>query len=142
MCSHLRCSRRSWHDWQRTAEQGSCALPARRNHCPVGPVIQPKASVNVWKQPQSTEPKSFFAIKNTGRMLLRRYSACPVFLRVFNLSFYPRYSSMDAAATLPAPIALITVAAPVTASPPAKIPSRLVAAPSSVPMPPLRLASS
>ena len=35
---------------------------------------------------------------------------------------------MLAAAVLPAPIALITVAAPVTASPPAKMPSRLVAA--------------
>ena len=36
------------------------------------------------------------------------------------------YSSMAFAAALPAPMALMTVAAPVTASPPAYTPSRLV----------------
>ena len=46
------------------------------------------------------------------------------------------YSSIAAAAVLPAPIARITVAAPVTASPPAYTPSRDVRPCSSVIMPP------
>ena len=38
--------------------------------------------------------------------------------------FLDRYSSMAAAAFLPAPMARMTVAAPVSASPPANTPSR------------------
>ena len=48
---------------------------------------------------------------------------------------------MEAAASLPAPIAEITVAAPVTASPPAYTASRLVSPSSSTTKPPLRLTS-
>ena len=48
---------------------------------------------------------------------------------------------MALAALRPAPIASITVAAPVTASPPAKTPSRLVRPSSSATMQPRRLVS-
>ena len=51
------------------------------------------------------------------------------------------YLSMDLAPSLPAPIARITVAAPVTASPPAKTPSREVQPPSSASMPPFLVKS-
>ena len=46
------------------------------------------------------------------------------------------YSSIARAALRPAPIAKIIVAAPVTASPPAKIPGRVVAPFSSATIPP------
>jgi len=47
--------------------------------------------------------------------------------RLLWLHFSFRYSSIALAAFLPAPIALITVAAPVTTSPPAKTPHLEVA---------------
>ena len=52
-----------------------------------------------------------------------------------------RYSSMALAAFLPAPMARITVAAPVTASPPANTPLRLVRPFSSATIQPLRFVS-
>ena len=52
-----------------------------------------------------------------------------------------RYSSIPFAADLPAPMARITVAAPVTASPPAKTPSRVVISDSLTMMPPRLLTS-
>ena len=56
--------------------------------------------------------------------------------------FRERYSSIECAAILPAPIAEITVAAPVTASPPAKTPSFVVAPLSVTIIPPLELTES
>ena len=49
---------------------------------------------------------------------------------------FSRYSRMDAAAFLPEPMARMTVAEPVTASPPANTPLRLVAVVSSAMMQP------
>ena len=51
-----------------------------------------------------------------------------------------RYSSIAAAALRPAPIARITVAAPVTASPPANMPSLVVRPSASASSPPRRVA--
>ena len=72
-----------------------------------------------------------------------RYAEC--MLRLMNCAlthYFRKYSSIAFAAVLPAPMAEITVAAPVTASPPAYTPS-LVVAPSSVTIiPPQRLTSS
>ena len=58
------------------------------------------------------------------------------------LFLFLMYSSIAAAARLPAPIARMTVAAPVTASPPAKTPSlEVMPCSSSATMQPLRLVS-
>ena len=87
-------------------------------------------------------PCGFVPLRRSRRnTVLRTLSYMPLFLLLYKAVYFLffMYSSMLFAQALPAPIASITVAAPVTASPPANTPSRAVTPPSSASMPPLRV---